>query len=110
MSKSINILDQQYMNLKGMRYIEIENLSDDLQRKPPEGYKRWLDFWENEKGRRASSCEAMSCYRKVEGVGLVKKEDEDSVSEYILPLCNRHKGSKESFKAWELDLVSLDDI
>jgi hypothetical protein len=67
-----------------------------------------LDFWEQNKGKKASRCEVLSCGGKSDVGGHVIKSGEGG-KEYILPLCYtcNNKPDDEIFKAWESDLISV---
>ncbi len=75
---------------------------------PPEGFSSWLAFWEAQRGRRATECEAFGCDREVTEAGrVIKNGQEEGV--YILPLCDRcsSQANTRVFKAWDKDLVML---
>ncbi|MEY8710653.1 hypothetical protein A9B99_10970 [Mangrovibacter phragmitis] len=74
----------------------------------PEGFRSWLAFWEAQRGKRATQCEAFGCDREVTEAGRVIKVGKvDGV--YILPLCDRCSSLANTriFKAWDKDLVML---
>jgi len=92
-----------------MSFINVKNKSGTGSIDPPEDYDSWLDYWEKKKGKKATTCEAMSCIGspnvgghvvKVGGIGKV----------YILPLCYDHnnKSPDEVYQAWENDLVPVE--
>jgi len=91
-----------------MSFIDVKNKKGTSEKDPPEGYTSWLDFWEKNKGKKATTCEAMSCNGKPDVGGHVIKSGEGN-KEYILPLCYDHnnKPEDEVFKAWENDLVPV---
>ena len=91
-----------------MAFIEVKNKNNTSGKTPPTGYKSWLEFWEGEKGKKATQCEAMSCGGKPDvGVHVIKAGE--GGKEYILPLCYscNNKPEGEVFKAWDSDLVSV---
>jgi len=91
-----------------MSYIEVKNKNGTADKIPSTGYTSWLDFWEKKKGKKAATCEAMSCSGKPDVGGHVIKSGEGR-KEYILPICYNHnnKPDGEIYKAWETDLVSV---
>lgn len=72
----------------------------------PNGYTTWLEYWEMQKGRRATRCEALHCKESAASGGLVMKVGRSN-NEYILPLCAGHhnKTEMESFDAYEENLA-----
>ena len=91
-----------------MSFIEVKNKKGTSSKTPPTGYRSWLDFWENKKGKNATQCEAMLCSGTPDVGGHVIKSGEGG-KEYILPLCYSHNNMSESenYKAWESDLVPV---
>ncbi|WP_421173966.1 hypothetical protein [Aeromonas enteropelogenes] len=91
-----------------MAFIEVKNKNNTANKTPPSGYTSWLDFWEVNKGKKATTCEALSCAGKPDVGGHVIKSGEGG-KEYILPICYscNNKPENQVYKAWESDLVSV---
>ena len=91
-----------------MSYIKVKNKNGTADKNPPAGYTSWLKFWENKKGKKATTCEALSCNGNADVGGHVIKSGEGG-KEYILPICYNHnnKPDKEEYQAWENDLVPV---
>lgn len=91
-----------------MSYIKVKNKKGTADKEPPSGYTSWLDFWEKEKGKKATDCEVLGCKKNPDVGGHVIKSGEGS-KEYILPMCYscNNKSDDEIFEAWENDLVSV---
>jgi len=91
-----------------MSYIKVKNKNGTADKNPPAGYTSWLDFWEKKKGKKATTCEALSCDRNADVGGHIIKSGEGG-KEYILPICYSHnnKPDNEEYQAWENDLVPV---
>ena len=91
-----------------MSFIEVKNKKSTADKTPPTGYSSWLDFWEKNKGEKATDCEVLLCKEKAVVGGHVIKSGNGS-KEYILPMCYscNNKPEDEVFKAWESDLISV---
>jgi hypothetical protein len=91
-----------------MAFIDVKNKKGTSDKMPPKGYTSWLDFWEKTKGKKATTCEALSCTGKSEVGGHVIKVGEGG-KEYILPICYSHnnKSESETYQAWDTDLVPV---
>jgi len=91
-----------------MSYIDVKNKKGTSGRTPPAGYSTWLDFWEKEKGMKATKCEVLACGGRADLGGHVIKLGEGG-REYILPMCYtcNNKTEGEAFKAWEGDLIPV---
>lgn len=91
-----------------MALIAVRRKIETSARKPPIGCSNWLEFWEREKGRKASKCGSYLCNWRADIGGHVIKGGEAS-KEYVLPLCapcNR-KPEDEEFRALESDLAAV---
>lgn len=91
-----------------MAFIKVKNKNNTTGKTPPSGYKSWLDFWEDKKGKKATTCEVLACGGKPDVGGHVIKSG-DGGKEYVLPMCYscNNKPDGEEFKAWENDLISV---
>lgn len=91
-----------------MAFIKVKNKNNTTGKTLPSGYKSWLAFWEAEKGKKATTCEVMSCGGSPDVGGHIIKSGEGG-KEYILPLCYscNNKPEGEEFQAWESDLISV---
>ncbi|MGE0566579.1 MAG: hypothetical protein AB7O73_01405 [Bacteroidia bacterium] len=91
-----------------MSFINVRNKKGTADKTPPDEYTSWLDFWEKNKGKKATECEATLCYKKATVGGHVIKDGKGG-KEYILPLCHFHNGQSEDeiFNAWENDLIPV---
>jgi len=91
-----------------MSFIEVKNKIGTGGNNPPSGYSSWLEFWEEKRGKKANSCEAMACTGGPDVGGHVIRAGEGP-KEYILPLCYscNNKPENEIFRAWEGDLVPV---
>lgn len=93
-----------------MSYIKIKNKKGTSDNKPPKGNTSWLEFWENQKGKKAIICEIKGCPKLGDVGGHVIKSGSGG-KEYILPLCSKHNNAADSeeFEAWDGDLVPVND-
>ncbi len=91
-----------------MSYIKVKNKKGTADNTPPTGYTSWLDFWENKKSKKATTCEVLSCNGNADVGGHVIKSGEGG-KEYILPICysDNNKPDNEEYQAWENDLVPV---
>ena len=91
-----------------MGSIKVKNKVGTADNPPPSGCSSWLDFWEQEKGKKATECEVLGCSGTPDVGGHVIKSGEGS-KEYILPLCSacNNKPDGEEFMVWEADLVPV---
>ncbi len=91
-----------------MNFIEVKNKIGTADKTPPSGFDSWLDFWEKNKRKKATRCEALFCSGKPDVGGHVIKAGEGG-KEYILPLCYHHNNGyeDEAFLAWDGDLLPL---
>jgi len=91
-----------------MSFIGVKNKKGTAGNTSPTGYSSWLDFWEKEKGTKATTCEVKSCDGKPDLGGHVIKSGLGG-KEYILPMCYscNNKPDNEVFKAWDTDLVPV---
>lgn len=94
-----------------MDFIEVRNEKDTSEERAPSEYKSWLDFWEKKKGKKAVSCEVMTCDHIAEvGGHVIKIDDKNYLDVYIMLLCYacNNKPEDEVFKAWEGDLILVE--
>ena len=93
-----------------MAFIEVKNKGGTSKKLPPAGYDSWLDFWEKKKNAKAKKCEVFACGKSADVGGHVIKVGERN-KEYILPMCYEcnNKPDDETFKAWENDLVPVNE-
>jgi len=91
-----------------MTFIKVKNKNGTAKKNPPPSYSSWLNFWETEKGKKATTCEARSCSGTPDVGGHVIKSGEGG-KEYILPICYscNNRPDNEEYQAWESDLVSV---
>ena len=91
-----------------MSFVEIKNKRNTSDKKPPNGYTSWLNFWEMKKDLKATSCLVTGCGGKAEVGGHVIKS---GPKEYILPICKscNNKPDGEIFQTWDTDLVPVVD-
>ncbi|MCE7579437.1 hypothetical protein LZS94_18130 [Aliivibrio fischeri] len=91
-----------------MSFIDVKNKNGTADKNPPAGYKSWLDFWESKKGKKATTCEVLTCSGGPDVGGHVIKSGKGN-KEYILPICYscNNKPDDSVFKAWENDLESV---
>ncbi len=91
-----------------MAFIYVKNKNGTADKNPPSGYTSWLNFWEEKKGKKATTCEALSCNSSSDVGGHVIKSGEGG-KEYILPICYscNNKPDGEEYQAWDTDLVSV---
>jgi hypothetical protein len=91
-----------------MGFIDVKIKKGTANNNPPAGYTSWLDFWEKNKGKKATVCEEMLCSGSPDVGGHVIKAGEVG-KEYILPLCHEHnnKPENEVFRAWLYDLIPV---
>lgn len=99
---------RQYKGDEDMAYITVNNKNNTSNKTPPIEYSSWLDFWEENKGKKAERCEVRYCNNFAQVGGHVIKAGEGP-KEYILPLCKacNNKPDGETFEAWESDLISV---
>jgi len=100
----VNILERR----KEMSFIDVKNKKGTADKTSPVGYESWLNFWEKKKGKKATTCEVLSCNGSPDLGGHVIKAGEGS-KEYILPMCYscNNKSENDVFKVWETDLVPV---
>jgi hypothetical protein len=78
-----------------------KNIAGTANRKPREGYETWLDFHEQNSGKKSKTCKVKGCTNKatigahVRKVKLRKNQDR---SWYIVPLCKSCNQSKDEFE------------
>jgi hypothetical protein len=91
-----------------MTYIKIRNKKGTGGDTPPRGYSSWLEYWEKNKNKKATLCEAKLCYNPADVGGHVIKSGMGS-EEYILPICHKcnSRSEEEEFEAWNNDLVPV---
>ncbi|KJG21070.1 hypothetical protein UB37_12035 [Photobacterium iliopiscarium] len=61
-----------------MSFIDVKNKNGTADKNPPAGYKSWLDFWESKKGKKATTCEVLTCSGEPDVGGHVIKSGEGS--------------------------------
>lgn len=86
----------------------VRNISGTSDNTPPKGYSSWKEFWESKMNRRLSSCSNLSCDRRADHGGHVKKVH--GLGEwYIVPLCDKCNNpyNTDSFSVKDTDLLRV---
>ena len=84
----------------------VKNIKDTADCMPPKGYSSWEEYWESKTGRRFGYCACLTCNRRAEVGGHVKRIDRPAGC-YITPLCSKcnHYTKEDSFCVDDADLV-----
>ena len=67
----------------------VKNINGSSDNIPPSGYNSWKQYWEHKKMRKFANCSCISCSKKAEVGGHVKKVY-GSNEWYIVPVCTYH--------------------
>ena len=70
--------------------VKVKNIHGSGDNRPPRDYKSWKEWWEDQKGRKFSTCACIYCKEKATDGGHVIMVDSDDHSWYIVPLCAHH--------------------
>ena len=86
----------------------VRNIEGSSDNKPPRGFTSWKDYWEYYKKRNFSSCSCISCTRKAEVGGHVKKVY-GSNAWFIVPICKPHNSLPytDSYEVKDDDLLPV---
>lgn len=97
--------------------ILVRNMVNTSNKTPPNGCNSWKEFWENENGKKFSTCANTSCNKKAEHGSHVREHIEarlgiSNVKTYIVPLCAEHNNHNnvEIFNVKEEDAVYNGDM
>lgn len=86
----------------------VRNIKGSSDNNPPRGYTSWKEYWEDKKKRKFSNCSCISCFRKAEVGGHVKKVN-GSNAWYIVPICVSHNNLSNtvSYEVKDDDLLPV---
>lgn len=86
----------------------VRNIKGSSDNNPPRGYASWKEYWEDKKKRKFSKCSCISCSRKAEVGGHVKKVY-GSNAWYIVPICISHNNlpNADSYEVKDDDLLPV---
>lgn len=86
----------------------VKNINGSVDNNPPSGYSSWREYWEQKMGRKFSNCSCLSCAKKAEVGGHVKKVY-GSNEWYIVPICYSHNSSANtsSYEVRDADLLPV---
>ena len=67
----------------------VKNINGSSDNYPPKGYNSWKELWEERKNRKFAYCSCVTCTKRAEVGGHVKKVY-GSNEWYIVPICTEH--------------------
>ena len=89
----------------------VKNINGSSDNTPPRGYSSWKEYWEDKKKRKFSDCSCISCTKKAEVGGHVKKVYGTNAW-YIVPICTVHNNlsSTVSYEVKDGDLLTVNQF
>lgn len=86
----------------------VKNIRGSSDNFPPTGFHSWKEYWEVKKNKRFSGCSCISCLRRAEVGGHVKKVNGTNAW-YIVPICTAHNNlpNTASYEVKDDDLLAV---
>lgn len=75
----------------------VKNVNGSGRYSAPSGYSSWLEYWEDNAGRKVTYCGATGCYGTDLVGAHVQKADSNDNKWYIVPLCRSCNQRTDTF-------------